>query len=257
MASQKKFKRFGWIPDLPDHRDLHYTAPRHLQAVVPSSVDMRPNMPPVYDQGDLGSCTANAIAGDLQYDQIRQAKPANWTPSRLFIYYNERVIENSVGEDAGAQLRDGIKAIVRWGFCQEVPDWPYDISKFTRKPPRQAYVNAVKNRIQRYARVAQNLNDMRACLAGGDCFFFGFSVYSSFESDQVANTGLMLMPARGEQLLGGHAVLAVGYDDSKQVFIIRNSWGDGWGDKGYFYMPYAFIIDSNYADDFWTVNYVP
>jgi C1A family cysteine protease len=255
LKKLKKLKKYGWIPDTPDHRDLKYSPPRQIAEALPPVVDLRGKMPGVYDQGELGSCTANAIGGDLEYAQIRQGQQ-HWTPSRLFIYYNERVIENSVREDSGAMLRDGIKAVVRWGFCPET-DWPYVISQFTRKPPRMSYKNAVKNRIQQYARVSQRLDDMRACLAGGDPFFYGFSVYDSFESNYVAETGLMPMPRRGERLLGGHAVLAVGYDDNRKVIIVRNSWGTGWGDKGYFYMPYDFIVNPDYADDFWTVTYVP
>lgn len=251
----KKFKKYGWIPDAPDHRDFKFSPPRHLAESLPNQIDLRSQMPSVYNQGDLGSCTANAIGGDIESAMIRQGKP-HYTPSRLFIYYNERVIENSIREDAGAQLRNGIKAVVRWGFSPET-DWPYDISQFAKKPPRLVYRNASSNRIQQYARIAQNINDMRACLAGGDGFFFGFSVYSSFESQEVANTGIMPMPRRMENTLGGHAVLAVGYDDSRRVFIVRNSWGEEWGDKGYFYMPYDFIADSNYSDDFWTISYVP
>lgn len=253
----KKLKKYGWQPDTPDHRDFKYTPPRHLSAVetLPALVDLRSQMPGVYDQGDLGSCTANAIGGDLEYAMIRQGVP-HFTPSRLFIYYNERVIENTIREDSGAMLRDGIKAVVRWGFCPET-DWPYQISQFTKKPPRVAYKNAAKNKVQQYARVSQNIADMRACLAGGDSFFFGFSVYSSFESDEVARSGLLPMPRRNEKMLGGHAVLAVGYDDARKLIIVRNSWGPSWGDKGYFYMPYDFIANPDYADDFWTVTYVP
>jgi len=253
--AKKKLKKYGWIPDTPDHRDLKFTAPRHLAEDIPSHVDLRPQMPPIYDQGELGSCTANAIGADLEYAQIRQGKP-HFLPSRLFTYYNTRVIENTIREDAGATLRNTVKSVVRWGFVPEA-EWVYDISKFTKKPPRTAYRNAVRNRIQQYARVGQNLNDMRACLAGGDSFFFGYCVYTSFDEGEVNRTGVMVMPQQNEQLLGGHAVLAVGYDDTRRVFIIRNSWGEQWGDKGYFYMPYDFIVNNNMADDFWTVTHTP
>jgi C1A family cysteine protease len=250
----KNYKKYGWIPDTPDHRDLKFTPPMHLTEELPSLVDLRAQMPPVYDQQSLGSCTANAVGGDVEYAMIRQGK-SHYTPSRLFIYYNERVIENTIREDAGAQLRNGIKAVVRWGVCPET-DWPYDISQFTKKPPRLTYRTAASQRIQQYSRVSQNIADMKACLAGGDSFFFGFTVFSSFEGQDVANSGIMQMPYRMEQVLGGHAVLAVGYDDARKIIIVRNSWGQQWGDKGYFYMPYSFITNPDYADDFWTVSYV-
>ena len=104
--------------------------------------------------------------------------------------------------------------------------------------------------------IDQNLADMKGCLASGYPFVFGFTVYDSFESQQVAQSGVLSMPAAGEAVAGGHAVLAVGYDDSKSMFIIRNSWGSGWGLAGYFYMPYAYLLDNNLSDDFWTIRTV-
>src|SRR5215471_14135179 len=127
-------KWYGWTPDIPDNRDKMYAAPAHILATLPPKVDLRPTCPPVYDQGQLGSCTANAIGGALEFDQIKQGEK-NFTPSRLFIYYNERVMENSVDEDAGAMIRDGIKSVNKLGAPPEVPDWPYVISKFKTKPP--------------------------------------------------------------------------------------------------------------------------
>ena len=130
-----KIQRYGWVRDLPDHRDFMYSVPVATLQALPSSVDLRPHCPPVYDQGQLGSCTANAIAGALQFDEIKEHKNGLSTPSRLFIYYNERVIEGTVTSDSGAQLRDGVKTVAKQGICPEKV-WPYDISKFAVKPPR-------------------------------------------------------------------------------------------------------------------------
>src|SRR5450631_3498884 len=130
----RNFLSYGWLPDLPDQRDLSYAAPAPLLKKLPASVDLRPQCPPVYDQGQLGSCTANAIAGAVQFDEIRSGIAPTWTPSRLFIYYNERALEGTVSADSGAQIRDGIKVIAKLGVCPE-SDWPYDITKFTEKPP--------------------------------------------------------------------------------------------------------------------------
>jgi C1A family cysteine protease len=246
---------FGWIPDIPDHRDFMYAAPIVNLAALPASVDLRPNCPKeVYDQGKLGSCTANAIAGALEFDQIKQALPT-FTPSRLFIYYNERAKEGTLGADSGAQIRDGIKTVGTIGACPE-SDWPYDITKFTEKPPAPAYHDAPLGKALQYQRVPQVLNQMKGCLASGYPFVLGFTVYESFESDQVAKTGEAPMPATNEQVLGGHAVMAAGYDDSSQRFLVRNSWGPGWGMAGYFTLPYAYLTDANLADDFWTVRMV-
>ena len=250
-----KFKKYGWTPDHPDQRDLKFVAP--MMATLPTKVDLRNMMPAPYDQGELGSCTAQSLAGLLEYSEHKQNKPHPQTASRLFIYYNERLLEGTVNADSGAMLRDGIKSLIRWGYCEEVL-WPYVIARFKKKPPRPAYGDAFKSRISQYARINNHsLNDMKVALASGNPFVFGFSVYESFESEAVAKTGVMLMPQPNEQMLGGHAVLAVGYDDERQVIIVRNSWGVNWGDKGYFYMPYAFITNPALADDFWTITMVP
>jgi C1A family cysteine protease len=246
---------YGWVRDLPDARDVAYAAPllRFAQG-LPPVVDLRPNCPPVYDQGQLGSCTANAIGAAIQFDQQKQGTPA-FVPSRLFIYYNERVIERTVSQDAGAQIRDGMKAVATLGAPPET-DWPYDIKRFAVTPPTNAFADAKKDIVNAYTRVAQNLAQFQGCLASGYPFVFGFTVYESFESQAVANNGVMPMPAADEKVLGGHAVLAVGYDSKRRVFIVRNSWGTGWGAKGYFYMPFEYMLSAQLASDFWTVRSV-
>jgi C1A family cysteine protease len=246
---------YGWVPDLPDQRDFMFSAPVENVAALPPKEDLRPECPKeVYDQGQLGSCTANAIAGALQFEQIKQSLHT-FIPSRLFIYYNERVMEGTVGTDSGAQIRDGIKSVGSIGAPPET-DWPYAINEFAVKPPTKAYKDAPLGKALQYQRVPQVLTQMKGCLASGYPFVYGFTVYESFESPQVAQTGVVPMPAAGEKVLGGHAVLAVGYDDSSQRFIVRNSWGPGWGMGGYFTVPYAYLTDNNLSDDFWTVRLV-
>jgi C1A family cysteine protease len=253
--SKRKIKRYGWVPDIPDHRDYLYAAPAPHLAKLPPKVDLRAQCPPVYDQGQLGSCTGNAIAGAIQFDRRKQKAKPDFVPSRLFIYYNERVIEGTVVSDSGAQIRDGIKSVAKLGDCPE-SEWPYDIAKFAVKPGADCYRDAVAYKAVQYQRVAQSLSQMKGCLASGYPFVFGFSVYEGFESAQVAKTGTVNLPTASEKNLGGHAVLAVGYDDKQQRFIVRNSWGSGWGMKGYFTMPYAYLADENLAADFWTIRLV-
>lgn len=245
--------KFGWLPDLPDQRDLMYAAPAKLMLQLPTSVDLRNQCPPVYNQGDLGSCTANGLGGAYEFD-LKKQKKADFMPSRLFIYYNERVLINTVASDSGAYIRDGIKTMNNQGVCPE-KDWPYDISKFTQKPSPACYTKAKKCQIKSYQRLDNSLNLLKGCLTEGFPFVFGFTVYESFMTAQVAKTGIMPMPQHGEKTRGGHCVMAVGYDDSKQAFIIRNSWNTTWGIKGYFYMPYAYIT-SSLCDDFWTIRLV-
>ena len=164
-------------------------------------------------------------------------------------------IEGTVSQDAGAQIRDGIKAVATLGAPPET-DWAYDISKFAQRPPPQAYSDAKQDLVSAYARVVQDITQMRGCLAEGYPFVFGFTVYESFESASVAQTGVVPMPATGEAVLGGHCVVAVGYDDTKRQFTIRNSWGTGWGLNGYCLMPYEYLINLRLASDFWTIRSV-
>jgi C1A family cysteine protease len=202
----------------------------------------------------LGSCTANAIGAAIEFDRLKQ-KLSDFVPSRLFIYYNERVIEGTVSSDSGAQIRDGIKTVASLGVCPE-PDWPYDITKFTQKPPAKAYADAVADRAVSYQSLVQDVNQMKGCLASGYPFVFGFTVYESFESAAVASSGNAPMPAPSERAIGGHAVVAVGYEDANQWFVVRNSWGTNWGLSGYFTMPYAYLIQTGLASDFWTIRIV-
>jgi C1A family cysteine protease len=253
-GTARKVQRYGWVPDLPDQRDHTYAVAAHLVSNLPDNVDLRDQCPDVYDQGQLGSCTGNAIAAALEFDRMKQGLD-DFTPSRLFIYYNERVLEGTVDSDSGAQIRDGIKSVAQQGDCP-VTEWPYDTSKFADAPPQSCYDDALKYTAVQYQSVSQYLADMQGCLAAGYPFVFGFTVYESFESDAVAQTGNLPMPSSGEQVIGGHAVLAVGYDNQDRVFIVRNSWGEGWGDAGYFYMPDAYLLDDNLADDLWTIRLV-
>ena len=251
----RRTARYGWLPDLPDHRDFAYAAPTATLAVLPAAIDLRLQCPPVYDQGQLGSCTANAIGGAVEFDQMKQKQPQPFVPSRLFIYYNERAMEGTVKQDAGAQIRDGVKSVNKLGAPPESL-WPYNIAKFAQKPPAAAYTEALKHQVLAYQRVSRDLSQMKGCLASGYPFVLGFTVYESFESAQVAKTGVLDMPARTEQVVGGHAVVAVGYTDKAQRFIVRNSWGSSWGQKGYFTMPYAYLLDSGLSSDFWTIRTV-
>jgi C1A family cysteine protease len=244
-------KGYGWLPDLPDHRDRRYGAVRRLPRRLPRSVDLRPTCSPVEDQGRLGSCTGNALAGAVEF--LEKKDGVRWVnASRLFIYYNERMIEHTVKEDSGAMLRDGIKTLVKQGVCSEAR-WPYVISRFAAKPSTTCYRDARAHQVTAYARL-ETVDEMRACLAEGFPFVFGFSVYESFESPAVAKSGVVPMPKAREKFLGGHAVLAVGYDDAKKRFLVRNSWGTSWGVKGYFTMPYPYLSDRDLSDDFWTIR---
>ena len=238
-------RRLNWKPDLPDHRDhVYLSSPRQR---LPTSVDLRDKMRPVKNQGSLGSCTGHAIGSYVDF-----LNPGEPNASRLFIYYNERLLEGTVKEDAGATIRSGIKAVAKFGACKETLH-PYKIANFDNEPSEHAYEHAKQNRIVSYQRV-KNLHGLKASLVEGHPVVFGMALYESFESEHVTNTGTVPMPKKDEACLGGHAVLAVGYDDVTKRVIVRNSWGKGWGDEGYFTLPYAYISNTDLCDDFWTIR---
>ena len=212
----------------------------------------------VYNQGSLGSCTANAVCAAYGFDLTKQSQTLKggyyyFDPSRLFVYYNTREYEGTTWQDSGASLRDTVKALNRKGVCKEAL-WPYDVKKFHEKPPDRCYSAAVGNNLCKiYERLTQDIDQLRACLKDNCPFVFGFKVYSSFH--RIGSNGEMPMPSRVEQVVGRHAVMAVGYDDRRRRVIILNSWGSGWGEGGYFYMPYDFITDSNECHDFWKISF--
>jgi C1A family cysteine protease len=249
----KHLPKYHCIPDPPDVRD-HIYEPVSL-ATLPASIDFRTLglVSPIDDQGNLGSCTGNAVAGAI--DCIDRKNNKQLQVSRLFIYYQERLLEGTVYYDAGAYLRDGIKACYTYGAPLESV-WPYNISKWATKPSTAAYKDALNRRVTGYARCT-NFTAVKNAIANRTPVVVGFIVYESFEYPANNNTGMMPYPNTAtEQVLGGHAVCIVGYNDSLNggSFICRNSWGTGWGDHGYFYMPYKVIQDTNMSFDFWTIS---
>jgi C1A family cysteine protease len=243
---------YGWKPDLPDIRDFKYGGTLGKKAVtIPQTMDLRNFCSKVEDQGQLGSCTANALVGNLEFLE-NKTKTKFVDRSRLFVYYNERAIEGTVYEDSGAMLRDGIKALATKGVCAE-SQWPYNIDKFAKKPTMCCFIKALSCKITSYHRLS-TLDDMLHCIADGYPFVFGFTVYDYFESAEMAEKGILQMPTAGEGVLGGHAVMACGYDQNVKRILVRNSWGPDWGLQGYFWMPYEYISNTDLADDLWTIR---
>ena len=239
-----------WVPDKLDNRDYRYTI---TPKVTPNLVDLRRYCTPIENQGNLGSCTGQAIAGAIELLNKRNGKHNDI--SRLFIYYYERLLLGTVNYDSGAYIRDGIKVTNHYGASLE-SHWPYDIRKFRQEPINEAKVDALKRKVTRYERVI-DFNGCINALSNGYPVIIGFHVYSSFMTNNVARTGNMPYPnTKRERLLGGHAVLLVGYNKTKKVFIARNSWGTSWGDKGYFYMPFDMIIKPNMSSDYWIIKSV-
>lgn len=239
---------FGWLADIPDQRDYPYRLIKP-RIRIPQKIDLRSYCSDVEDQGRLGSCTANALAGNIEF--LDKRPDSTYTDvSRLFIYYNERILEGTEEFDSGASLRDGIKTLKKIGYCWE-KDWPYNIFRFNRKPPLSCYKQAARQRIRSYHRI-HALSEMLTCLAEGYPFVFGFTVYKNFLSKKVAQTGVVNLPKKSERSIGGHAVMAVGFNQKEKRFLVRNSYGVKWGRGGYFTLPFLYL--ETLAADFWTIR---
>ena len=252
----------GFKRDPPDSRDVSKV---YGTSEIPSIndhpvVDLRKYVGQIYFQGSLGSCTACTVCAAYKLELSRQAVEKNHTyyhqdVSRLFVYYNARKIKNATDRDGGACFRVMLKAIHDKGVCWESL-WPYDVEKFADTPPSTCYDDAEGNTVCKYASLKQDIDQFRACLKSGFPFAFGFFTYDSF--DDISSDGIMPMPSDEEIEFDsdptGHGVLAVGYDDNTQYITVLNSWGDWFGDKGYFYMPYNFITDPKFAMDFWKIE---
>jgi C1A family cysteine protease len=212
-------------------------------------------MPPVYDQGDLNSCTANVLCAAMQYNN-------NVKGARLFVYYNERKIENTIDEDDGAYLENGIEALKIYGVCQE-EEWPYvdDDKKFKIEPLPNCYTNALAHKAIKVENIAHDLMRMKKALWLEYPIILAIKVYNSFGSEKVKKTGIVSLPdVDNDYYMGGHAILIVGYDDdmsidnNKGCWICRNSYGTSWGDKGYFYIPYKYLLDKTLTTNLWIIT---
>ncbi len=276
----------GWLPDYPDIRDYTFDRRRLLEAdeirglvepvgitradgtTLPSSVDLRRWCPPVEDQGGIGSCTANAGVGIVEYYEKR-AFGRHLDASRLFLYKATRNLAELRG-DSGAYIRSTMGALVLFGVPPE-KYWPYTDTDpgFDNEPEAFCYSFAENYKSIRYFRhdpsdlsKAEVLEGVRKSLAAGVPAMFGFTVYSSIS--QAKATGRIPFPTVNDRVLGGHAVVAVGYDDKAEVvnedgdsstegaFLIRNSWGKEWGDAGYGWLPYEYVL-RELAVDFWSM----
>jgi C1A family cysteine protease len=246
-------RRLGWRKQLHDGRDFLRAARGATVTSLPTAVDLR-DSGPIFDQGRIGSCVANACATVMGYHQRRAGGP--WfIPSRLFIYYNARALQGWENEDSGAYIRDGMKSLAIWGTAAEgrysSGSWEYDTQRFYEKPSVAAYNHAANHQAITYYTVAQTNSQIRGTLAEGYPIAFGFEVYDSFY--YVGSDGIVEMPGPQEQPIGGHAVTLVGYNDSTRRYLVQNSWGESWGDGGFFHMPYAYV-EGLLSDDFWMLT---
>lgn len=246
MPSRLRIKYYGWRKDNPDFRDHPSLHPSDRLLSVPQQKDLRSDCSPIENQKALGACTGNAIVGMAEFLMIVQGLSLV-NLSRLMLYYDERAIEGTVDTDAGAMIRDGMKSMHQTGVCSEKL-WPYSIKRFADKPPVKCYAPQNVYKLPGYKRIT-TLNSMLNCLGSGFPFVFGFAVYENFEEESWWKKGFMPMPQGG--MLGGHAVLAVGYDMTTRFILVRNSWGKSFGIGGYFWMPFDYITSHDLANDMW------
>lgn len=246
----------GWTPDVPDHRDYYYAVPSFAPA-LPPSVSMLPLMPPAYDQKAHGSCTAQAARGAVQFTAKEQTgfKRKQPVPSAMFIYWNTRNDQGTAHDDSGATLRGTFKSLVRYGYCAE-RFWAYKDDNLLEQPTDDAYVKAAPYRLRTsaYMRVPQTLTALKTCLFERNPVAFGAMLYESFDRARVS--GVVPYPLKDEDAIGGHAMLVVGYDDERQAFLVRNSWGKRWGLDGYCWIPYSYILNNDLTADLWTLKAV-
>ena len=240
------------VVDQPDSRDFRITFPVTTR---PALVDRRALVPTIYHQGTLGSCTAHA-AGTI-FDTIQNrdfpAHGGRFTPSRLFIYYNTRKLEGTIDRDVGSSLRNAMKTLSRDGACNETL-WPYEVARFRECPVPRAYENGLKNRTIRYMRITHTEEQMEQCLSNGHPFAFGLRIYQYWYDPSVRSTGVIRAPLPTDRFLGGHAMVCVGYNRARRVFIVVNSWGPSWGDRGVCYIPYTYMLNTTQAYDLWIVQ---
>lgn len=250
----------GWKPSRPDHRRRHVDS---SGIKVRPEVDPRADLPLVFDQMQLGSCTANATDAAFEYDSWLDVGVDYGTLSRMWTYWQERKLESELGQgDTGAMGHDAFRVAKSIGICAEA-DWPYDPAKYNdpayfdpAMPPYAAVQGASHYMLTKtYGTPAQTEAVFKQVLSNRQTIAFGFSVYESFESPDVARSGIVPMPGMDEQQLGGHEVLLVGYLKAMpNYFLVRNSWGTGWGIGGYFLMPVAYVLDSNLSGDWITIT---
>lgn len=251
MANVKPI--FNLKPSPVDERDYVFEPKSKAVLVLPDAVDLTAKLGVrPYNQYDMGSCTANAMAAAIQFLQKLEKLP-KVMPSRLFTYFISRELEGTANEDAGAYIRDVVKVTNKQGFLFE-KDWKYTRKNLFTRPSEELYQEAAKRKIDRYERIEDgNVSKMMSCLAEGFPFIFGMVVFNRpFEVASV--TGTMPMPTKKDENIGGHAVICVGYDAKRKAFKIRNSYGPTWGDKGHFWLPFAFADNENYMWDCWVVK---
>tara|TARA_B110000208_G_C11799546_1_gene441260 strand:- start:2051 stop:2863 length:813 start_codon:yes stop_codon:yes gene_type:complete len=245
-------KMYGWIPDHPNYNDNTYDAPiKNL--LINRKIDLRLNCPGICNRKNIGSSVAHAICYVYEYNIIKHDMNNIFIPSKLFLYFNQRLLKHTQEFDCGSSIRDGLSILDKIGICSEVV-YPYDISLIYDKPSDEIYEEASHNKGIEYYKIKPIITNIKTLLQDSIPIIFGFGIYSSFEN-QVSDNGFTIkIPQENEKFIGGSCGVCVGFNDEKQAFIIMNSKGVEWGDKGYFYMPYLYLTNNNLCSNFWIIK---
>lgn len=254
-GSSRRISGYKYAEPAPNTKK--YSESRYQASELPHKVDLRKNMTAIENQGQTNSCVANAVAGAYEY-LAKMHTGADYDVSRMFIYYNGRYLVNedvSTIEDTGSYIQKAIQGLKEYGACSE-ETYPFDVNSVNEAPYQEAYDEAAQFLVEDMALVPTDLYAWKHCLAEGYPIIFGINLYQSF--DKQRKKGMVPMPSSteaGRASHGGHAMLAVGYSDKDQVFIVRNSWGEDWGDNGYCYIPYDYLINPKFnSGDSWIIK---
>jgi len=250
-------RKFGWKKEKHDSRDKKYAAIRHLEVgrILPKSVTLEEWCGPVLDQGSSSSCVGNSTSTAITFLRLKEADLPDWVASRMYIWYMTRKQEGTADEDEGCCIRNAIKITGKLGVPPE-DLWPFNLTKYAEEPSDEVKAEALQHKTFNYYRVDwTDLNEVKGCLAAGYPIVFGMMVPPGLQSEEVAKTGVLEMITDPHtEFSGGHAVLAIGYDDNRNAVLVRNSWGKDWGINGCFWLPYDYVTDPHLSDDFWTIR---
>ena len=239
----------GLKASLPDHRDWNFSTIAPTDIALPPKVSYREKFDWRWNQQNTNSCTAFSTLAAVKYT-LRKDTNLDFDPSQLFTYWCTRVMENDPNRDEGAEIRDTFKTLGVNGVAPS-KDWPFHNFTVLKRPSPVAFIDAKKELLQGYYAVNQDHVSLKTCLASGYPFVTGIIVFPSLVHSV---NGIVPMPGSNEKPLGGHAVCCIGYDDEKMCYEFLNSWGVEWGDQGCFWLPYAFVENEQYTNDFWMVK---
>jgi C1A family cysteine protease len=245
--------KFGWVPALPDARAYAFAPKASIVKALPASVDLRASLPPVWNQGSIGSCVAHGVAIAHIAAQRKNKAAKEIMPARLALYFQGRAVRGWQAQDSGMFISDAMKCVAKLGVADEKL-YPYLTTRYLLKPPAAVYANGLLHQSLEYQKIDSSKPDViKAALAEGLPVVFGSTLYEN-HGTLVGN--VMPDPDLSTSAIGGHCMALVGYDSGKKQFLVRNSWGKSWGDNGHHWVSEKYICDLSLTDDVWVLKKV-